>query len=44
MKRGLGWTAFVLLFPVILLGAVAYMVADAAVYGWRVAENFFESL
>ena len=38
----LGFMLFVLVSPLIVLGAVAYLIADATVYGWNLAEEIME--
>jgi hypothetical protein len=43
MKKPIGWVLFALLLPVIFMGAVAYLIADASVYGWRIMSDWLEA-
>ena len=42
MKKPIGWALFALLLPVIFMGAVAYLISDASVYGWRIMSDWLE--
>ena len=42
MKRVLGWVGIAFLIPFIGAGVVAYLVSDACVYGWHMAEQMLE--
>ena len=39
MKRLIGWSLFVGLVPVMLVGAVSYLVWSALAYGWSWVES-----
>lgn len=42
MKRVFGWVGFAVLTPCIVIGALAYFVVDAVVFGWNHAEQWLE--
>lgn len=44
MKRVFGWVGFVVLTPCVVIGALAYFIADACVFGWRTAQEWLDDL
>lgn len=42
-KRIIGWAAFAVLVPFIAAGWVAYLIADAVLFGWEAAEEMMEN-
>lgn len=43
IKRTFGWCLFLLMTPLMAVGAVAYVLCDAVAYGWRMASEWFDA-
>ena len=42
MKSLFGWVGMVVLAPFILLGTLSYLIFEALVFGWELAEDTLE--
>ena len=43
IKSTFGWCLFLLMTPLMAVGAVAYVLCDAVAYGWRMASEWFDA-